>query len=106
MKFKYINLKNTPLLLGIIILFPILLLSGCGSHKEASNVVKVGIIDGPDTAEWETAQKIALKKYNLHIELIKLADYTLPNEALNSGEIDANSFQHMPFLTAQMIANV
>jgi D-methionine transport system substrate-binding protein len=77
--------------------------SAC-KKAEQVNVVKVGIIDGPDTTLWETAQSVALKKYDLHIKLIKFSDYTLPNEALNNGDIDVNAFQHVPFLNAQVIA--
>ena len=76
-------------------------LSGCQT-KEKKDVVTVGIIDGPDTAEWDAAKKVALKKYNLNIKLVMFSDYTLPNEALNNGEIDANAFQHVPYLDAQI----
>lgn len=90
--------------LGLILLIPLLLgLTSCKRH-EANNVVTVGIIDGPDTAEWEAAQKVALTKYDLHIKLVKFSNYTMPNEALNDGNIDANAFQHVPFLDAQIKA--
>lgn len=78
-------------------------ISAC-HQKEAANVIKVGIIDGPSTVLWEQAQKTALKKYGLHIQLVKFSDYTLPNEALDNGDIDANAFQHVPFLKAQIKA--
>lgn len=88
--------------IGFILLILLILgLTAC-NHHEATNVVKVGIIDGPDTAEWETAQKITLTKYGLHIKLVKFSNYTMPNEALNDGNIDANAFQHVPFLDAQI----
>ena len=88
----------------LLLIIPLSLgLTACKPH-EKDNVVKIGIIDGPDTVEWETAQKIALQRYGLHIQLVKFSDYTLPNEALNSGDIDANAFQHLPFLKAQIKA--
>ena len=81
--------------------FGLSMLASC-KQKEAANVVKVGIIDGPDTVLWQAAQTIALKKYGLHIQLVKFSDYVMPNEALNNGDIDANAFQHVPFLNAQI----
>jgi D-methionine transport system substrate-binding protein len=96
-------MKLTKIITGSILLaLSAMSLIGCHSHKEANDVVKVGIIDGPDTVLWEAAQKNALQKYGLHIELVKFSDYVLPNEALNSGDIDANAFQHVPFLDEQI----
>lgn len=71
-------------------------------RKETENVIKVGIIDGPDTSIWQEVQKIANEKFGLHIKLVKFSDYIMPNEALNDGDIDANAFQHVPFLNAQI----
>ena len=88
----------------INLLLPLILGLAACKHHEANNIVKVGIIDGPDTAEWEAAQKVALKNYGLHIKLVKFSNYTMPNEALNDDSIDANAFQHVPFLDAQIKA--
>jgi D-methionine transport system substrate-binding protein len=74
-------------------------------HSDSANTVKIGIIDGPDAPLWESAQKTALEKYKLNIVLVKFSDYNMPNEALNSGDIDANAFQHVPFLNAQIAAH-
>lgn len=90
------------LLLLLCLFLSISVMTGCSKHKEAANVVKVGIIDGPDTVMWEKAQEIAYRKYGLHIVLVKFSDYVMPNEALNNGDIDANAFQHVPFLNAQI----
>src|SRR5690606_13992407 len=38
------------------------------------------------------------------IELITFSDYTIPNEALARGDLDANAFQHKPYLDAQIAA--
>ena len=88
----------------LILIIPLALGLVACKHHEENNLVKVGIIDGPDTAEWEAAQKVALKNYGLHIKLVKFSNYTLPNEALNDGSLDANAFQHVPFLDAQIKA--
>ena len=38
----------------------------------------------------------------LEIEIQEFDDYVLPNEALASGDIDANYFQHLPYLESQI----
>lgn len=90
-------------LLFITIISLALGLASCKSH-ENTNVIKLGVMEGPEANEWEVAKKIALTRYGLQIKLIKFTDYTLPNEALNNGDIDANAFQHVPFLNAQIKA--
>ncbi len=41
-------------------------------------------------------------KKGLKIETITFNDYTQPNEALERGELDANAFQHQPYLDNQI----
>lgn len=41
----------------------------------------------------------------LDIEIREFTDYVLPNTALDEGEIDANYFQHLPYLEAQVEEN-
>lgn len=38
------------------------------------------------------------KKQGLDVKVIEFTDWTTPNEALASGDLDANYFQHQPFL--------
>ncbi len=38
------------------------------------------------------------KKQGLDVEVIEFSDWTLPNAALAAGDLDANYFQHLPFL--------
>ena len=42
------------------------------------------------------------QKYGLDVELVTFNDYVLPNEALSKGDIDANAFQHKPYLDQQI----
>lgn len=90
--------------LTAIIAATLLCLTACHS-KEDDNTVSVGIIDGPDAIIWSTAQQVAKERYGLTVNLVNFSDYNLPNEALNSNEIDANAFQHKPFLDTQIQAN-
>lgn len=80
----------------------LLLINACNSpKKEDPNYIKVGITSGPEQAIAETAKKVAKEKYNLDVELVSFNDYVIPNEALNNGDIDANAFQHVPYLNEQ-----
>ncbi len=63
--------------------------------------IKVGIMSGEDEEVWQAAVAEAAKK-GLTVEPVVFSDYTQPNEALAQGDIDANAFQHQPYLDAQI----
>ena len=63
--------------------------------------IKVGIISGEDEDVWREVASQAAKQ-GLKIEAVVFNDYTQPNEALERGEIDANAFQHLPYLESQI----
>nr|WP_269570144.1 MetQ/NlpA family ABC transporter substrate-binding protein [Legionella tunisiensis] len=48
----------------------------------------------------ETAKEVAEHKYGLTIKIVEFNDYNLPNEALQDGSLDANVYQHLPYLQA------
>ena len=96
-----IKMKKIVLILGMI---ATLCIAAC-SHKESKQQIRVGTIAGPETKLMQVAQKVALKKYGLHVKIITFTDYTMPNQALGDGSIDANAFQHYPFLLAQIRAH-
>lgn len=79
-----------------------LILAGCGQEEKDPNHIKVGVIVGAEQQVAEVAQKVAKEKYGLNIELVTFNDYVLPNEALSKGDIDANAFQHKPYLDQQI----
>lgn len=74
----------------------LLLLNGC--HQSNTKVLTVGTISGPETELVETAKDVAKKKYDLDIKIVEFNDYNLPNEALNDKSLDANVYQHLPYL--------
>lgn len=83
----------------------LLILGGCDKQKaSASNEVIIGTIDGPETQLMQVAQQVAKQQYGLEVKIVTFSDYNLPNEALNDGSLDANMFQHLPYLTAAMQA--
>jgi D-methionine transport system substrate-binding protein len=64
-------------------------------------VIKVGTVSGPDAQVWAVVQKVA-KREGLNVKVIEFNDYVQPNAALDSGDLDANSFQHQPYLDSQV----
>lgn len=77
-------------------------LTNCGKQKKNDpHSIKVGVSAGPEYTVAQAAQKVAKEKYGLEVELVSFNDYVIPNEALNNGDIDANAFQHKPYLDEQ-----
>lgn len=93
-------MKLKLILLGLITVLIVTTLSGCGHDKVKA--IKVGAIAGPESELVEVAVKVAKQRYGLDVKVINFSDYSLPNEALNDGSIDANIFQHIPYLNAQV----
>ncbi len=88
----------------------ILGLSSCGSNgdnkeaiegekaqTEVADTIKIGVV-GEKNEVWEEVIKRYEEGTGKKAELVKFSDYTQPNEALASGDIDVNSFQHYKFL--------
>lgn len=63
--------------------------------------IKVGVSGGDGELIWAKVKEIAKRK-GLDIEVIVFNDYLLPNAALDGGDLDANAFQHKPFLDNQI----
>lgn len=88
----------------ILALSAAFIISGCnGCNKKENpaaekNTIKIGVISGPENELMETVKKVAREKYNLNLEIVVFNDYMTPNIALNDKSIDANAFQHEPFL--------
>lgn len=88
-------------------IFKILLLNLCAillvsCQGDDKNTLKVGTISGPETELMQVAKEVAQKQFGLNIEIIEFTDYLEPNAALNDGSINANMFQHQPYLDQQI----
>ncbi len=68
---------------------------------QAADHIKIGILGGDSELIWQQVKKIAAKD-GLDIEAIPFTDYTIPNAALDAGDLDANAFQHKPYLENQI----
>lgn len=70
---------------------------GWGRRRDTSKVIRVGATPVPHSEILEIIKTdIEAKGYKL--EIVEFTDYVTPNLALNDGEIDANFFQHIPYM--------
>ena len=68
-----------------------------GASEQDANVIKVGATPDPHAAILNVIKDdLAAEGYDLQI--VEFTDYVTPNEALASGELDANYFQHLPYM--------
>ena len=74
------------------------LLSACGQSEEASGgTIKVAATSVPHAEILEAAKPI-LAEQGWTLEVTVFQDYVQPNEVVESGDFDANYFQHIPYL--------
>lgn len=66
-----------------------------------ADTIKVGVTGGPHAQIMEKVKEVAATK-GLDIEILEFSDYVVPNQALADGDLDANSFQHQPYLDNQV----
>lgn len=63
--------------------------------------LKVGVTAGPHAQIFEQVKKVA-ERDGLKIQIVEFSDYVQPNAALAAGDLDANSYQHKPYLDQQV----
>ncbi len=63
-------------------------------------MIRIGVTPGPHAQILEFVKPIAAKQ-GLDLRIIEFSDYVVPNQALNAGELEANSFQNQPYLDNQ-----
>lgn len=69
-----------------------------GDSAEAAKVITVGASPTPHAEILEQVRDI-LAEDGYELEIVEYTDYVLPNTDLEAGELDANYFQHQPYLT-------
>lgn len=87
-----------------------LALAGCGDSGKpaassdsaapaagAKTTLKVGATPVPHAEILEIVKPL-LAKQNIDLQIVEFSDYVQPNLALNDKELDANFFQHEPYL--------
>lgn len=73
------------------------LLSIVVSANSLGSTLKVGATPVPHSEILEIV-KPELAKEGIELEIVEFTDYVTPNIALNDGDLDANFFQHSPYL--------
>lgn len=71
------------------------------SSAFADEHISVGVTAGPHAQIMEEVKKVAARE-GLTIKIVEFSDYVQPNAALAGGDLDANSYQHQPYLDAQV----
>ncbi len=71
-------------------------LAGCGASK-GDKIIKVAASTTPHAEILEAAAPI-LEKKGWTLEITEFQDYVQPNLVVDSGDFDANYFQHIPYL--------
>lgn len=79
--------------------FTLTLLTGCGSSggDSADTTITVGASPSPHAEILEVAAD-ELEKEGYTLDIVEYTDYVKPNVDLADGTIDANYFQHQPYL--------
>lgn len=84
-------------IIRFLLLFPLLLVGGCGKNKLDDRHLIIGCSPTPHAEILKAAAPI-FKENGYILEIKVLNDYVTPNTLLDSGDIDANYFQHVPYL--------
>ncbi|MCC8979689.1 MetQ/NlpA family ABC transporter substrate-binding protein [Bradyrhizobium acaciae] len=66
-----------------------------------AETVRVGVTAGPHAEILDVVKKVAAGR-GLDIKVVEFTDYVIPNQALALGDLEANSFQHEPYLKNQL----
>lgn len=91
---------------GLVLGAGILTLAACGSEggsgAEGENTsLTVGASNVPHAEILEQVQPI-LAEQGIELNIEAYQDYVLPNQDLDNGDLDANYFQHIPYLESQI----
>ncbi|MCE4049983.1 MULTISPECIES: MetQ/NlpA family ABC transporter substrate-binding protein [Bacillaceae] len=89
----------------MFILFSVLCLAGCASNadkeepkeEKKEQTLKVASLIPPMTDILEIAKPL-MKEEGINLEIVVLNDNVQPNNALQNKEVDANFFQHVPYM--------
>lgn len=86
--------KITSLLLALVLVLSVFAFGGCAKDEKT---IKVGASPKPHAEILEQCRSyIESKGYKL--EIVEFDDYVLPNTGTQDGTLDANYFQHLPYL--------
>ncbi len=105
-KFRSTDNKNRSfkkaVYLGLVIIISWGIFMGCSAAKEGEGeltVLKVGASPLPHSEILEFV-KDDLEQEGFALKIVEFTDYVTPNLSLDANEIDANFFQHGPYLSS------
>jgi D-methionine transport system substrate-binding protein len=81
----------------LVLVFAAALPAMAGGKKESKTTLRVGATPVPH-AEMLAQVVDDLDARGIKLEIVEFTDYVTPNVALIAGDIDANFFQHIPYL--------
>jgi D-methionine transport system substrate-binding protein len=86
--------------LSLALLLSLGIFAGCSSNASSNDkkVIKVGATPVPHAEILEQVKPL-LEKKGYTLEIVEFTDYVTPNTSLADGQLDANFFQHIPYLT-------
>ncbi len=68
---------------------------------QTPQIVRIGVSPGPHAEILEQVKPLLAKK-GIDLKIVEFSDYVVPNQALDAGELEANSFQNQPYLDNQV----
>ena len=90
--------KKFALVLSLVL--TVALLAACGgAASETAQPVKIRVAASPTPhAEILAVAKEILAAKNITLDIREFDDYVVPNTVVEDGTVDANYFQHVPYL--------
>ena len=85
------------LALVLAALVALALFAGCSKSKTDPHTIVVGASVTPHAEIIEQVRDL-LKAKGFELEIVEFTNYVMPNTALEDGDLDANFFQHKPYL--------
>lgn len=74
---------------------------GAASVAASADTIRVGVTAGPHAEILDVVRKVGAER-GVDIKPVEFTDYVIPNQALAAKELEANSFQHEPYLRNQI----
>jgi D-methionine transport system substrate-binding protein len=93
---SFVPNRRSLLVIGALVALHAALPAGA----QTSQTIRIGVTPGPHAQILEFVKPLAAKQ-GLDLKITEFSDYVVPNAALNSGELEVNSFQHQPYLDNQ-----
>lgn len=96
--------KFTSFTLALLLIVSLFAFAACGGSKTDPHTIVVGASSTPHAEILEQVKDVLAEQgYTLEIKVFD--DYILPNTSLDNGDLDANYFQHKPYLDSFNASN-